>query len=321
MATIYVMGAGASRHVGYPLAADMGRELIDFMLSSPDSTGRIYAEYLVDKFGVPSNFEDLITELQDRLEALKDSHPASEARKEYLRLGTRLGYLSTSLREWFYGIRCNPAPAYSQFADLIVKSGDVIVTFNYDDSLDRELRRAGKWDVSQGYGFQLGLDERPSDVQLLKLHGSINWLVSVFGGATPASGVFAVANWSSLGDHPVIHNADLDFLGYKDFSGFTYKSGGAFPCLILPGRSKRFYYDTSLGREYSDFWDLLWRQAMFRIKRAEKMVICGYSLLPVDERACDLLLNAPRKDTPVTVISGSQSERIATDFETLDFSR
>ncbi len=51
-------------------------------------------------------------------------------------------------------IHVNPAIAYARFSDTIVRTGDVILTFNYDDSLERELRRASKWDVAQGYGFQ-----------------------------------------------------------------------------------------------------------------------------------------------------------------------
>jgi hypothetical protein len=62
--------------------------------------------------------------------------------------------------------------------------GDSVITFNYDDALDRELKRAGKWDVlSQGYGFPFGNGDDKCDVPLLKLHGSINWLWNPFGGA------------------------------------------------------------------------------------------------------------------------------------------
>src|ERR1019366_3856265 len=36
-----------------------------------------------------------------------------------------------------------PAPDYQQFAEAIAQPGDVIITFNYDDSLERELKRVG----------------------------------------------------------------------------------------------------------------------------------------------------------------------------------
>jgi hypothetical protein len=47
-------------------------------------------------------------------------------------------------------------------------------------------------------------------------------------------------------------------------------------------------------------------------------VLCGYSLLPVDQRACDLLLTA-KKETNITIISGDQNERIASDFRAAGF--
>jgi len=78
----------------------------------------------------------------------------------------------------------NPPRPYDQFAKNIVQRGDVIIAFNYDDSLERELKRADKGDVSQGYGFQIGDIEKASPRRVLKLHSSINWLVSIFNGAT-----------------------------------------------------------------------------------------------------------------------------------------
>jgi len=234
-----------------------------------------------------------------------------------MRLGNSRVFLGTALQFWFREIHVRPAPSYAAFAASIAQPGDVIVTFNYDDSLEREFKRIGKWDISRGYGFPLGTIEQSSDVLILKLHGSMNWLVSVFGGAT--GGAFLVNPASSLGYHPVIHRVDLGYLGYHAFSGHTFESGGAFPCLILPGRTKEFYYDTSLGHEYAPFWDHLWSQAARAIRQSSKIVLCGYSLLPVDQRACDLLLRTPPKETQIEVVSGQQTERIAQDFRTAGF--
>lgn len=300
MSTTYVFGAGASRDVGYPLASEMGDHLLDFMLKSEDTWIRASGEFLIDTFGKSPNIEDLITELQSRIDRLKDAQ-SPEDKAQRMRLGNRRGFLGTALREWFREIHIHPAPSYAAFAERIAQPGDVIITFNYDDSLERELKRIGKWDISQGYGFQLGTVDCSSDILVLKLHGSMNWLVSVLGGAT--GGAFVVNPASSLGNHPVIHRADLEFLGYKEFSGHTYESEGAFPCLILPGRTKEFFYDTSMGREYGAFWDHLWSQAATALKGCDKVVLCGYSLLPVDQRARILMLNKPRKETQIEVIS------------------
>jgi hypothetical protein len=314
--TTYVFGAGASRDVGYPLASDMGDGLLDFMLRSPDPSIKASGHFLIDTFGRSPNIEDLITELESRVAQLKNA-PSADERTQRMRLGNSRAFLGTALQLWFREIHLRPAPSYAAFAAAIVQPGDMILTFNYDDSLERELRTASKWDISRGYGFPLGAIEQPSDVHILKLHGSINWLVSVFGGAT--GGAFLVNPASSLGQHPVIHRVDLNYLGYDEFEGHTYESGGAFPCLILPGRKKEFFYDTSLGHEYAPFWDHLWAQAAHAIRQSDKIVLCGYSLLAVDQRACDLLLRTSRKQTPIEVVSGHQTERIAQDFRTASF--
>ena len=52
----------------------------------------------------------------------------------------------------------------------------------------------------------------------------------------------------------------------------------------------------------------------------DKIVLCGYSLLPVDQRACELPLRTPIKDTPIEIVSGEQTARIAQDFREAGFS-
>jgi len=99
----------------------------------------------------------------------------------------------------------------------------------------------------------------------------------------------------------------------------TFPGGGGFPSLILPGRTKVFHYSTSFGPEHKEFFDSLWSQAAYALKRADRLVLCGYSLLPVDERACDLLLRLPNRNAEVTVVSGSQGHRIAKQFKDAGF--
>ena len=203
MAITFVFGAGASLHVGYPLVSTMGEALLEFMLNSSNPWQQDAAWFLIEAFGKSPNVEDLITTAQRRIRLLKDVN-APDAEGDRSKLGNSLGALSASLREWFRTIHTKPAPAYAEFANKLVQAGDVVITFNYDDSLDRELKRAGKWDVSRGYGFPLGAVDHLSDVLMLKLHGSVNWLVSIFGGARGGS-TWVSSDPSSLGRYPVIH--------------------------------------------------------------------------------------------------------------------
>jgi hypothetical protein len=50
------------------------------------------------------------------------------------------------------------------------------------------------------------------------------------------------------------------------------------------------------------------------LKQANRVVICGYSLPPADERGCDLILRNPNKRTKVEIVCGSQGLRITNDL-------
>lgn len=104
-----------------------------------------------------------------------------------------------------------------------------------------------------------------------------------------------VTRLAALGNHPVIHRADLQYFGYTNFAGHTYQSGGAFPCLILPGRKKEFFYDTSFGHEFGEFWEVLWSQAADAVNRSERIVLWDYSLAPADERAVTCCCGSRRR--------------------------
>jgi len=318
MACVYVFGAGASRDAGYPLASEMGSALFKYMLKSEDALFRKSAKFLLDTFGESSNIEDLISEIQSRIKKLENPRTADE-RDQRTGIGISSDRLSRALIKWFREIRKHPAPNYAIFADRIVQPRDVIITFNYDDSLERELKRSGKWDISRGYGIPLGDNDAASETLVLKLHGSVNWMISLFAG-TPG-GTLLVNPASSMGNLPIIHRTDLEFLGYETFSGRSYQNGGVLPCLILPGRNKEFFYDTTFGHEFEDFWDHLWSRAIEALRAADKVVICGYSLPGADQRARDLLFRRPRRETEIEIVSGNQSARIAGEFRRAGFSR
>jgi len=113
----------------------------------------------------------------------------------------------------------------------------------------------------------------------------------------------------------VIPKNELSFLGYDDAVDPAFGRGGAaLPVMIFPARSKDFYFAPNTGIEYEEFWNKLWWQATKALESAARVVICGYSLLSVDERARKHLLNNPKKSAEIVVASGEDTDRILRDY-------
>lgn len=138
------------------------------------------AEFLTSRYGAEPDIEELLETIKDRVAALaeSDSYELKVEREALKNAQPNIGY---GLIDWFRTIRENPAPNYAAFAKRVVANGDSIITFNYDDSLERELAGTGKWSVGRGYGFDLDAYGPASESVVLKLHGSMNWLASLFG--------------------------------------------------------------------------------------------------------------------------------------------
>jgi hypothetical protein len=190
------------------------------------------ADWFRVEFPPIGNIEDLFFGIQIVMDDLENGTLDQKCLRAIMMNKRR--ELIDGLRAWFSEIRNAEATAYRQFATGIVEPGDCIITFNYDVSLDRELHRAGKWEVGDGYGFVIDRLSANSPTTLLKLHGSTNWLAILFGGAT--SGFFQFQG-SSLGERPAIGSAEIGFLGYEGLSDplFPRPSAAVSP-MILPCR-------------------------------------------------------------------------------------
>lgn len=310
----YVLGAGASLHAGYPLAHDFGTRLLNWMRLQTGSDFPTTADWLDEEFGPITNIEDLFSEIQTLI--LEFQAGTKDQRLARALLASKRGNLVQAVRAWFSEIRDSEATAYRDFARHVVQPGDCVVTFNYDVSLDRELVRNGKWNVGDGYGFTMQGLPGNSQTRLLKLHGSAIWLALLFGGATG----FFQFHGDALGTRPVIGTDDLSYLGYAGLSdpSFQRASGGVLP-MIMPTLSKEFFFDTSFGREWEDFWNGLWQQARRSLNEAEEVVLLGYSLAAADERASELLLSAPTHSARIEISSGSDTGRIAEQFRSAGY--
>ena len=223
----YVFGAGASLHVGYPLAKHMGHSLFAWMDGHEDVgtfSFRQTAQFLKNLFPVTEDIENLITAIEEKIA----SYPVMGQRpSEVVDLcNCHKPALIAAIRMWFQEIRMRDANDYARFARDIVAPGDCVLTFNYDVSLEPHLMSQRKWCLGDGYGFGMEGFEDQSPVKMLKLHGSVNWRFPV-----------------GSNDRPLIDSSEIAFLGYPGrsdplYSGPIANSDGT---MILPARCKQFF--------------------------------------------------------------------------------
>ncbi len=163
--------------------------------------------------------------------------------------------------------------------------GDTILTFNYDPLIEASLDVVAKtsnilWSRSGGMGLRFNgrmiqgrgiepLPEEPTNVTLLKLHGSLNWVV-------PADR--RSPHTPSLLRLDVDDNSGPGFSLVRDRHGGTYRSVFVPP---QPGKAPQI-----LGLEP------LWKMARVALASAERWIVIGYRLPDTDREARDLLVEA-----------------------------
>ncbi len=223
-----------------------------------------------------------------------------------------------------------PCPLHKIFAANLSKD-DVVIIFNCDTLLDRALYRSGKWLPDDGYGisfeaimdgeWRLPISGARSTLQLLKLHGSINWLIAYPGLDQAGKEVTSLPPdryhdkfcFVSLDGHPpfgcrevlfnplvpskrddgkvsITMNMTIDpkTIRYKPeirtFGDYT-PAAKLTSLIITPTHRKK--YDLP-----GQVFDQLWPQALRSLIASDELYICGYSLPDTDERPRSLLREA-----------------------------
>jgi hypothetical protein len=187
--------------------------------------------------------------------------------------------------------------------------GDIIITFNYDATIETSLWFGGKWNFASGYGFLVDVStskyltgsatlQAPSPIKVLKPHGSINWIRSILDEKDEKVGI--------------------NYLGLLfDLPGFSTYTPSLDP---ETGIETKYIKDTLLAPTYMKDYSaqptmrIIWDQVDAALREAADVTIVGYSLPCGDKAARERFAAALRlnnKCTNVTVVSRGDPEHSA----------
>ena len=289
--TVFILGAGASKQCGAPL-------MNDFLDKARDLVRENKVE---DKKTQFSYFFNAITKLQpvhskaqlnlDNIESIFTTLEMANILGKFPSIDkTEIPNLIKSLKDLIVitleksiifpvneGYIGAPEP-YDSFAKLcqhlvnevIPKQTLSIISFNYDIAVDMALYRNG---LGPYYGFNV--KERPNDIPLLKLHGSLNWA-------------------TQEGDNSIIPFHLRDYL-----STHYFIRPGSYECSIPIWSQSKEYFNKSPQLKVKNepvivppSWSkvnipkelyCVWEMAGKELGEAQYIFIIGYSLPDIDE--------------------------------------
>lgn len=254
------------------------------------------------------------------LEQVKAAEAAHELMapdfREYEHIRRKLLWATESYFEFKYnedsGKRTATHWAVLESLAKLMSDGDVVVTFNYDSTIERVLLQQGKWSPSDGYGptivFQKSRYDRtlvslpPSRIKIIHLHGAIGWfrkptiradypLPDDGGGAIPREALTPAPLDTKISLDPMF----LEHLGIQEVdASLPDRPSDEYQILLHPSFLKDY--------EEQPIFSKLWRLASEVLRQADETIIIGYSLPPADSAAMTLLLsNCDR--TKMTVVN------------------
>ncbi len=292
---MFILGAGASRHCGGPLVSDFLNIAADLKLSHPniDPDGH-FERVFITRSRLQSvhskadldlnNIEALYTALElgkviKKLPGTNDPDDIAKTIESLKALIVRTLEERILFRPDGRG-RILPSNEYQQFASLI---GDLsqrwelrrkvsIITFNYDIALDVALWRAG---LGPNYCLD-GSTEDSGQIDLLKLHGSLNW-AKVAG----EDRIVAAHPSDYLDGQPAFQaempggmiKIPIGSMLQAFFHRFQKTNVEVQPIIVPPTWNKASYHEALSA---------VWSRAAECLGEADYIFVCGYSLTETD---------------------------------------
>lgn len=305
---VFVIGAGCTRGSSFvdatvqsclpPLNGDFFTQLQRVANSKHDKLTREVVEHVVDLFGhnFSATLETVYTTLEHTIRMLSVTgdnrvHKRQDliARRDDLKQAIAVLLEESLTEKGPAGNSTLTAKACAHHGVLVrdvLKSDDVIISFNYDCVVDYALAQhgAGKWNPRYGYGFNLGsrgsrltgdqqwrpaggLVDRSETVRLYKLHGSLHF------------------QFSESDRHPTIK------LKTRPYT----KQHGNLKFTIIPPEWHKSYDQGAFAH--------LWKGAADAINHARSIVFVGYSLPETDLHSTALFRTTVSKLDSLVVVN------------------
>ena len=284
MSTVYVLGAGASVVSGAPVLKNFFAHVFSTYGRKSPRISRV-ADFLTDFFGVSLDcpggempkydtvltFIDLALNSKRALDAKYHERVLLELRDDIIYL-LWLCLQDTAAPE-------EPDSVHGKFVEKLVTNDDAILSLNYDLLVDKALY-ARYSQIDYGLSFKEtfasveGASDQSPPPQLLKLHGSLNWLVC-----------------------PTCQNLYL-YLGGKALARIF--EDPAEHCPADKSYLKGILIPPTWIKDYGNaHMQQVWMAAEKKLREAKKVVFIGYSLAATDVQVlfslCRALHSNPHK--------------------------
>lgn len=269
---VYVVGAGFSAGLGYPLTSDLlfrlWQKIDDGLKSRLENVIRFHhPSFNPDRFASFPNVEQLLSEMlvNEQLFDASRQYEGNFKKSDLLQLQKDL---LLEIAGWFHEISKAREPGgtrmawLKQFQERVRNENAAIISFNWDLELDRLFFDDGLDDSS--YGFPNVASNKPV---LLKPHGSLNWFEEEHGKFLKDSK--RVEIFESQGKDAV-----YAFLGFR---APISKRGRTYTPLIVP--------PVYLKNFEKPVFRPLWRNCTSVLSTAKRIVFLGYSMPSADLHA------------------------------------